>query len=299
MAEIAQMESVYAKSAYYKTFLSMRVSLDANTLNTVVRQATTDLSSSDYYLAEVLGEFSHQPSVNEATWRAFAVAAGTMKSDYYRSEVLKKVLKSGRLSSETVGILLNSASGLKSDYYLAEVLQAVAAQYAVNADTRQYYVNALRSIKSDYYRAQVVQRLNTDGQWDTKTSQFVLTSVGDIKSDYYRSEALSALVKAHHVSDWPSFFNSVAEIPSEYYKRVTLDTVLSQNPLSRDEVAGVLSVATRMKSDNDISELLSDVARVYRIDENLRPAYEKAVDAMRSDYYRGSALSALRRSMAR
>lgn len=36
-----------------------------------------------------------------------------------------------------------------------------------------------------------------------------------------------------------------------------------------------------------------------RIDDSLRPAYEKAVDAINSDYYRGSALSALRRSMAR
>jgi beta-lactamase regulating signal transducer with metallopeptidase domain len=299
MSEIAQMESPYAKSIYYKTFLGMGVSLDANTLNSVVKQATTDLSSSDYYLAEVLSEFSAQPSVNESTWRTFAEAAGTMKSDYYRAEVLKKVLNSGRLSSGTIGILLASASGIKSDYYLADILQGVASKYAINADTRQYYVDALRHVGSDYYRGQILNALNRDGTWDARTSSFVLTSVGDIKSDYYRSEALGSLVKERHVSDWPSFFNSVAGISSDYYKRETLTTVLRQNPLTRDQVAGVLSVATRMKSDNDISEVLSEVANVYRIDDNLRPAFEKAVDAIGSDYYRGTAMSALRRSMAR
>ena len=299
MAEIALMDAPYAKSVYYKTFLGMGISLDASSLNSVVRQATTDLSSSDYYLSEVLSEFSKQPSVNEATWQTFAEAAGTMKSDYYRSEVLKKVLKSGRLSSQTVGILLNSAAGLKSDYYLSELLQSVATQYAVNADTRQYYVNALHKIDSDYYRGQVLETLNHDGEWDAKTSGFVLASVSDIKSDYYRAEALKALVKAHHVNDWPAFFNSVAGIPSSYYQKETLTTVLADRPLTREAVAGVLGVATRMKSDNEISEVLDAVARSYRIDDSLRPAYEKAVDAISSDYYRGSALSALRRSMAR
>jgi beta-lactamase regulating signal transducer with metallopeptidase domain len=299
MSEIAQMESPYAKSIYYKTFLDMGVSLDANILNSVVKQATTDLSSSDYYLAEVLSEFSQQPSMNESTWRTFAEAAGTMKSDYYKAEVLKKVLNSGRLSSGTVGILLSSASGIKSDYYIAEILQGVASKYAVNAETRQYYVDALRHVQSDYYRGQILATLNRDGAWDARTSSFVLTSVSDIKSDYYRSEALGSLVKEHHVSDWPAFFNSVLGISSDYYKRETLSTVLHQTPLTRDQVSGVLLVATKMKSDNDISEVLSEVANNYRIDDNMRPAFEKAIDAIGSDYYRGNAMSALRRSMAR
>lgn len=299
MSEIAQMESPYAKSLYYKTFLGMGVSLDANTLNSVVKQATIDLASSDYYLAQVLSEFSSQPSINEATWRTFAEGAGTMKSDYYKAEVLKKVLNSGRLSSQTIGILLNSASGIKSDYYLADILQGVASKYAVNADTRQYYVDALRHVQSDYYRGQILSALNREGAWDARTSSFVLTSVGDIKSDYYRSQALGSLVKERHINDWPSFFNSVAGISSDYYKRETLSTVLQQTPLTRDQVEGVLLVATRMKSDNDISEVLSEVANNYRIDDKLRPAFEKAIDAIGSDYYRANATSALRRSMAR
>lgn len=299
MSEIALMEGEYARSTYYKTFLGMGVNLDANTLNSIVRQSATDLAKSDYYLSEVLSQFAQQPAVNETTWRTFAEAAAGMKSDYYKSEVLKKVLKSGRLSPQTVGILLNSASGIKSDYYLSELLQSVASQYAVNADTRQYYVNALRNIESDHYRGEVLKSLDNDGNWDAKTSQLVLSSASDIKSDYYRAEALSNLVKSHHVTDWALFFNSVAGIGSDYYKKEALSTVLDQRPLSRDVVTGVLSVVPKMKSDSEASEVLSKVASSYRIDDSLRPAFEKAVDSIDSDYYRGSALSALRRSMAR
>ena len=54
-----------------------------------------------------------------------------------------------------------------------------------------------------------------------------------------------------------------------------------------------------MKSDSEMSEVLSTIARNYKIDDSLRAAYEKAVDAMESEYYRGAALSALRRSMSR
>ena len=61
---------------------------------------------------------------------------------------------------------------------------------------------------------------------------------------------------------------------------------------------GVLGAAARIHSDSEMADVLSAVARSYKIDESVRAAYEKAVDAMSSDYYRGAALSALRRSMA-
>jgi len=299
LAEISLMPSAYAKSKYYGALLDTGIPLDANALNSVVRQVSTDLVSSDYYMSEVLGRFASQGAANESTWRAFAEAAGRMKSDYYKSQTLKKVLNSGRLSNATVGILLRSAAGIKSDYYLSELLKSVAARYAVNPQTSPYYVEALRSMESDYYRGQLVKAMNTSGDWDSRTSAFVLASVGDIKSDYYKSESLRSLLRANHVGDWPTFFGAVGTIDSDHYKRQTLMAVLREEPLTREMVAGVLSVATRIRSDHELSEVLAATARSFRIDDSLRPAFEKAVDAIDSDYYRGSALSALRRSMAR
>ncbi len=299
LSEIALMPSDYAKSKYYGSLLDMDIRLDANTLNGVVRQVSTDLASSDYYMSEVLSKFAKQPSANEGTWRVFAEAAGRMKSDYYKSQTLKKVLNSGQLTSETVGILLKSASGMKSDYYLSELLKSVAGKYALNAQTRSYYAEALSKIESDYYRAELLKAMANDGDWDSKTSSFILASVSDIQSDYYRAEALQRLVKDRHVDNWPAFFAATGGITSDYYKRETLMSALKQQPLTRDIVGGVLGVAARMRSDSDLSEVLTLIVRTYRIDDALRPAFDKAVDAIDSDYYRGSVLSAVRRSASR
>jgi beta-lactamase regulating signal transducer with metallopeptidase domain len=298
LSEIALMPSAYAKSRYYGTLLDMDVTLDTKTLNSIVSQASTDLASSDYYMSEVLSKFSNLGSADETTWRTFAEAAGRMKSDYYKSETLKKVLSKGKLSSQTVGILLHSAAGLKSDYYLSELLKSVANKYALNADTRQYYAEALRNIESDYYRSDLLKALGNDGDWDAKTSEYVLASVAAIKSDYYKSESLASLVKSKHVGDWSSYFSAVSSIDSDYYKKEAMSAALRQTLLNREVVAGILGVAAKMKSDNEIADVLSMVARKFKIDDSLRPAYEKAVDAMDSDYYRGSALSALRRNAA-
>ena len=299
LSEIALMPSVYAKSKYYGSLLEMDVRLDANTLNSVVRQASNDLSSSDYYLSEVLGKFAKQPAANEGTWRTFAEAAGGMKSDYYKSQTLKKVLNSGQLSSETVGVLLRSASGMKSDYYLSELLKSVAGKYAMNAQTGSYYAEALNKIESDHYRTELLKAIANSGEWDARTSAYVLASISDIKSDYYKSEALQRLIKEKHVDNWPSFFNTAGTIGSSHYQRETLMTALRQQPLTRDVVLGVLGVATKMRSDHDLSEVLTHIARTYRIDDSVRPAFEKAIDAIDSDHYRGNVLSAMRRSASR
>jgi hypothetical protein len=299
LREISAMPSAYPKSKYYGTLLDMGITLDSNTLNSIVRQASTDLASSDYYMSEVLGKFASQGSADENTWRTFAEAAGKMKSDYYRSVILKRVLSKGRLSSSTVGILLRNASTMKSDYYISDLLKDVAGKYALNADTRQYYVDALRAIESDYYRSELLKTMGTGGDWDAKTTAFVLDAVAGIKSDYYKSESLKSLAKADKINDWSTYFNATTTIESDYYKKETLQAALNRKPLSREVVAGVLNVAQRIKSDSEMADVLSSVARSYNLDDGLRAAYEKAVDNMDSDYYRGAALSALRRSVSR
>ena len=298
MSEISQMPSAYPRARYYSALLDMGITLDNNTLNTVVRQVGTDLSSSDYYLSDVLGKFARQSAADETTWRLFAETAGGMKSDYYKATLLKSVLSKGRLSSATVGTLLKSASGMKSDYYLSDLLKNVASKYALNADTRPYYVEALRSIESDYYRYDLLKSMGNEGDWDARTSAFVLDAVTGIKSDYYQSESLRALASARHVSDWNRYFTAAASMESDYYRKQTLVAALKHTPLTRDIVAGVIGVAARMKSDSEAADVLASVARSYKIDDSLRDDYEKAVDAMDSDYYRGAALSALRRSMS-
>jgi hypothetical protein len=188
---------------------------------------------------------------------------------------------------------------MKSDYYLSDLLKTVANKYALNSETRQFYVEALRGIESDYYRYDLLKSMGSEGDWDAKTSEFVLDAVTAIKSDYYQSESLRQLASERHVSDWKRFFNAAAGMQSDYYKKQTLAAAMQYKPLTRDIVAGVIDVASKMKSDSEAADILSNVARSYKIDDSLRDDYERAVDSIDSDYYRGAALSALRRSMSR
>jgi beta-lactamase regulating signal transducer with metallopeptidase domain len=296
LTEISAMESDYPKSKYYGTLLEMDVPLDGNALNDVVGRAGNDLKSSDYYLSQVLGKLAAHRSANEGTWRAFAQASGRMKSDYYRSQSLKKVLNSGQLRADDVGVLLTAASGIDSDYYLSDLLKSVAAKYALNEATTNIYAEAMSSIESDHYRMQVLTTMNSADRWDPRTTSFVLASIRKMDSDHYKSQSLVSLIKNKHVSDWNAFFAAAGTIGSGTYRRQTLNAALKHEPLTRDIVAGVIAQVPRMESDYEASQVLATVARSYKLDGDLREAYEKATDSIESEHYRGSALVALRRN---
>jgi len=299
LSEISLMPSAYAKSKYYGSLLEMEGTLDANTLNQIVQRVVVDMRSSDYYMADVLGKLSSQRAMNESTWRTFAEAAGRMGSDYYKASVLKKVLNSGRLSNETVAVLLRSGAGIKSDYYLSDMLKSVAAKYPVTDATRSVYAEALGTIESDYYRASLLKSMQSSDAWDARTSSFVLASVSEMKSDYHKSQSLISLVQQKHVPNWNAFFGAVGTMESEHYRRETLNAALNHDPLTKDIVSGVLSAAARMRSDHETAQVLSTVARKYTLDSDLRAAYERAVDSIDSEHYRGTALVALRRNQSR
>ncbi|MGK2960911.1 MAG: M56 family metallopeptidase [Gemmatimonadaceae bacterium] len=299
LSEISMMRAAHPKSRYYGELLQMDVKFNTNTLNEVVRRASTDLVSSDYYMSQVLGKLADYPSANEATWRTFAEAAGRMKSDYYKATVLKKVLNSGRLGNETVGVMLRSASDIKSDHYLTDLLKSVASKYALNDDTRAYYAQALSKVKSDYYRAELLRTMNTSGEWDPRTTAFVLTSVSDIKSDYHKSQSLVSLVKAGHVADWRAYFSAASAMESDHYRKETLLAALRHEPLTKEIVSGVINSAARIKSSHAAAEVLSATARSYRLDDQLRSEYERAAGSITSKHYRTSALAELSRSASR
>jgi beta-lactamase regulating signal transducer with metallopeptidase domain len=295
LQEVSLMPSDYAKSAYLGVLLKQEDNLDAGTLTRIVQQATREMKS-DYYLAEVFTKVGSQRRADEGTWRAFADAASELKSDYYKAQVIGQVLGRDQLDAGTISTLLKATATIKSDYYQAEILKSMSRRYVVTPQTRPYYLAALNRISSDYYRAEVLSLLNTGEPLDAGTTSATLKSIGDMKSDYYKSEALSKLAKRGTLdqSTRRDYFSAIRSIDSDYYKHAALEAALSEKPLSRETVAGVLSVAPMIKSDYELSALLASVSRAYPIDDSLRPAYDRAVDAIESDYYRGVALSAAR-----
>jgi beta-lactamase regulating signal transducer with metallopeptidase domain len=295
LQEVSLMGSDHTKSAYLSTLLQQDYNLDASTLTRIVEQATREMSS-DHYLTEVFNRVGSQRRADERTWRAFADAAIRMKSDHYKAQVIGNVLSRERLEPATVATLLRASASIKSDHYQAETLKKVSKRYAVTAQTRPYYVAALASISSDHYKQEVLSFLNSDDPVDPATTEAVLNSISDMKSDHYKTEALGKIVKGGRLpaAARNEFFAAVRTINSDHYKHKVLDNVLSVKPLTREIVAEVLEIAPTLKSDYELSGLLSSLVRIYPIDDSLRPAYDRAVDSISSDYYRGAALSAAR-----
>jgi beta-lactamase regulating signal transducer with metallopeptidase domain len=299
MEEVSLMPSDYAKSAYLSVMLKQN-ELDAGTLTRLVQQATREMTS-DYYLAEVFTKVGAQRQADEGTWRAFADATRNMKSDYYKSEVIGKVLSRDRLDAQTISTLLSAASTINSDYYQAETLKKLSQRSPITAQTRPVYLAALSKIGSDYYKAEVLSTLTRDDRYDASTTAAILQAIRDMKSDYYKEQALVTLFKRAQfdATTRQEYFAAARSIDSDYYKQQALNATLDERPLSRETVAAILAAAPSIKSDAYLSELLTSVARRYTIDDNLRPAFDRAVDAINSTYYRGSVLDAARRSGSR
>lgn len=222
LSEIALMRGTHATSRYYGALLQMDVRLDTNTLNEVVRSASRDFRSSDYYMSEVLGKLAAYPSANEATWRTFAEAAGRMKSDYYKAAVLKKVLSSGKPGAETSGVILRSVSGMKSDYYKSQSLMSLANSGRV-ADWRGYF-SAASAMESDHYRKETLIAALRHEQLNREIVSGVINSVSRIKSGHAASEVLSAAARSYRLDDQlRSEYEKVAEsITSKHYRTSAL-----------------------------------------------------------------------------
>jgi hypothetical protein len=291
--EVSLMQSYYAKSTYLAVLFKQGISFDAPTLTRIVQQSAREMTS-DYYLAEVFKQVGSQRLADEATWRAFADAAVGMKSDYYKSQVISSVLSRDRLDAGTVATLLKAASTITSDYYQAETLKSMSKRYAITAQSRPYYLAALGRIGSDYYKYEVLTTLNTNETVDAPTIVAILKSVRDMSSDYYKSEALAMLSRAGRLdaATRDDYLTAVRSINSDYYKHQVLNALLAERPLTRETVAGILAVAPSIKSDYELSALLSSVARAFPIDDSLRPAYNRAVESIRSEYYRNAAATA-------
>ncbi len=298
--EVSLMPADYAKSRYLTVLLKQGINFDAPTLTRIVQQATREMSS-DYYLAEVFKQVGTQPLADENTWRAFADAAGGMKSDYYKAQVISKVLARDRLDPATVATLLKATSTIGSDYYQAETLKTMSKRYAVTPQSRPYYVAALGRIKSDYYKSEVLSFLNNGEPLDATTTSAILNSISDMTSDYYKSAALATVAKRGRLDGAArgDYFAAIKSIDSDFYKHQALNESLRERPLTRETVAGILSVAPAIKSDYELSGLLSELVRLYPIDDSLRSAYDRAIDSIESDYYRGAALAAARRTSTR
>ena len=300
LQEIDLVATDYARRRYYTKLLSMR-QLDRSQVKRVVDQAGASMSS-DYELAELLVAVSKLDAFGDDSHTSFVTAAKKINSDYERRRALNALLQKDRLAPATVAALLDAASTIGSDYELAELLIDVSKRYAINDQTRPTYIKALGSIQSDYEHRRVLAAIVAGGGLSPAVNRTLLEDARRIGSDYELAEFLIQTAKAGGLdaSTSDAYFAAADKIKSDYEHHRALTPLLSRDILKSSDLAkAVLASAARIDSDYECASLLVEFANAITIDDNLRPAFEKAADTIQGEYEYGRAMAAVRRRVTR
>jgi hypothetical protein len=300
LQEITYVATDYARRRYYTKLLSMR-QLDHAQVRRVVDQAGASMSS-DYELAELLVAVSKLDAFSDDSHASFVAAAKKINSDYEKRRALTALLQRDRLAPATVEALLEAASSIKSDYELAELLVDVSKKYAVNDQTRPTYVKALGSIESDYEHHRVLSAVMAGGGVSSAVGRTMLDDARRMKSDYELAEFLIGFAKQGGLdaSTSDAYFAAADKIKSDYEHHRALTPLLNREVLKSSDLAkAVLASAAKIDSDYECASLLVEFANAIVVDDELRPAFEKAANTIQSEYDYGRAMSAVRRRATR
>lgn len=88
--------------------------------------------------------------------------------------------------------------------------------------------------------------------------------------------------------------DEIAQLESDYVKRIYFDELFAQGRLDADNARQALRLArTEISSDYEKAQLLVKMSGSYLTNDEMRATYIEAVDTIDSDYERGRAISAL------
>jgi hypothetical protein len=301
LREIDKVETDYARRIYYtKLFALARLTSDQ--VKTVLERAGETISS-DYELTELVLAISKLDSFDANANTAYIGAVRSVKSDYERRRALTALLNRSSLSRDAVADLLKAASEMSSDSEQAELLIAVSKRYAMDERTRPIYVGALGSLISDYEQRRVLNAVIASGPLDAATTRALLQDAARIKSDYELTEFLISVGKKGTVdkASFADYFAAVKSIESDYEHHRALSALLkaADNDLTKEMVAAMLVSARSIDSDYECATFLTELAKAYAIEGDLREEFLKTADTINSEYDYGRAMAAVRRTATR
>jgi hypothetical protein len=123
-----------------------------------------------------------------------------------------------------------------------------------------------------------------------------------MKSDYELAEFLIGFAKQGGLdaSTSDAYFAAADKIKSDYEHHRALTPLLNREVLKSSDLAkAVLASAAKIDSDYECASLLVEFANAIVVDDELRPAFEKAANTIQSEYDYGRAMSAVRRRATR
>ena len=297
-AEIARIDTSYVKRIYYGQ-LFRQATLSPEQYRQALTQASREMASSSYEMAELLIGVAAQLPADEASRAAWFQAASVIRSDYDQRRVYSTMLKRGPVSAAILGGILSSARAIGSDYDLSELLRQILAQQTIDEGNRAAFFNAVATIGSDYEHHRVLSAMIAgDRATDAGLLHAALASASTLHSDYETSTFLQDVLRHNGVEGVRApFFTAVDSIGSAYERGRVLQAVVRRADVSGDTLRAVLQSARAMNG-YELSQLLQLVARSHAVSGDLRDAYMSAADRL-GGYDQTQALAALARSESR
>jgi beta-lactamase regulating signal transducer with metallopeptidase domain len=299
LGEIGRISGSYAKGLYYRE-LFKQATLSPDQYRQIMAQASTEMRSSDYELAQLLIAVADKLPNDDSSRQAYFNAAASIKSDYELRRVYSAMLKRGAVSSQVLSGILDHSSTIESDYELSELLRQVLSQQALDDRNRAAFFRVVGSIESSYERHRVLSAvISNDRPSDAALVEAALQQASTIDSDYESASFLLEVLRQNGVegSARAPFFKAVNALSSGYERGRVLQAVVKKTDVSAETLREVLRAATAM-SGYELSQVLQTVARNHAITGALRDAYMDAADKL-SGYEQNQALAALVRSERR
>jgi len=293
MAEISRIQSTYVKGLYYRE-LFKQATLTPDQYKQVMTQASTEMKSSSYELAQLLIAIADKLPADDASRRAFFQAASGISSDYELRRVYSTMVKRGAVSSQTLAVLLENAVSIESDYELAELLRQVLAQQSLDEKNRAAFFRTVNTIGSDYERRRVLSAAISNTQpSDPALVEAALTASSTMTGDYEAATFLLEVLRQNGI-EGPArapFFKTVAGLSSAYERGRVLQTVVKKPGTTVETMRDVLRASNGM-SGYELSQLLQLIARTHTLSGETRDAYLAAAERL-SGYEQDQVFAAL------
>jgi beta-lactamase regulating signal transducer with metallopeptidase domain len=299
MSEISRIDSTYVKGIYYKQLFA-QATLTPEQYRQTMTQASRELRSSSYELAQMLIAVADHLPNDEASRAAYFQAAGAIDSDYELRRVYSTMLKRGPVSPSILAGILANVRSIDSDYELSELLRQIVAQQPLDDRNRAAFFAAVSTIDSAYERHRVLNAVvSGDRASDPGLLEAALVSAAGLKSSYETSTFLQAVLRQNGVEGRvrAPFFSAANTIDSAYERGRVLEAVVKRTDASEETLRSVLQ-SSRALGGYELSQLLQALARTHTLSGGLRDAYVEAATRL-GDYEQGQALTALVRSERR
>lgn len=290
IAEIAQLESDYVASKYYRVLFD-RAQLSSPQLVRLLNDAAARIDS-DYEMGRVLRALADHGPLDQEVQRAYVRAADGIDSDYEHGRALGALVASSNLDVTAMDAIFASAGRIDSDYERARLMLAVADRYPPGRPLPAAYLNAVGTMESDHERGRVLGTLLNRGTLSSEDRARVLEVVTRLDSDHTKGELLLGLIENGRLDATvrEPFFRAVGGLESSYERQRVLTAVGERDP-DEGTLLALLDAARGIDSDHSKAEVLISVAN--RLDsDRTRSAYARVAETIGSRYDRDRALEA-------